>query len=179
MSLRKKLYGFFVVISLMSMGISCAKKADHIEKGPGVQADGDSSSLEGDGKNGEGENGAIEESEDAIIDKLDFSRIHFEYDQFSLTATAKAILDHHAELLKKYPRIKLKIVGHCDERGSNEFNLALGNKRAQEIKNYLANLGVDSARLITESLGEEQPIKLEKSEEAFALNRRGEFTAQK
>ncbi len=174
--LRKILYLFFVVF-LFSI-LSCAKKTDVTGKTSGKDGR-ENASLEGNETSGGQDTDAIAENEEAIISQLDFTRIHFEYDQFTLTSTAKAVLDHHAELLKKYPKIVLKIVGHCDERGSNEYNLALGSKRAQEIKNYLVTLGVTENRLITESLGEEQPVKLEKTEESFAFNRRGEFSAQK
>ena len=179
MFFRKKMYVFFMSLSLSIFVLSCAKKSDVAGKTPGKgDTQGEGSTL-GDESRGGRDIDAIAENEEAIISQLDFTRIHFEYDQFSLTSTAKAVLDHHAELLKKYPKIVLKIVGHCDERGSNEYNLALGSKRAQEIKNYLVTLGVTENRLITESLGEEQPVKLEKTEESFALNRRGEFSAQK
>ncbi|WP_303722661.1 peptidoglycan-associated lipoprotein Pal [Malonomonas rubra] len=103
------------------------------------------------------------------------ARIHFDFDQYLLTDTAKNILENNAKLLKAAPVVKVKIEGHCDERGSDEYNLALGEKRALATMNYLVSLGVSADRLSIISYGEEMPLDPAKTEEAWAKNRRAEF----
>ena len=104
-----------------------------------------------------------------------FKNIPFNYDQFSLTPQACAILDNVAEWMKSNTGKMVLIEGHCDERGTNEYNLALGDRRANSAKTYLMQLGVDSARIYTISYGEERPIAIGSTESAWAKNRRGEF----
>jgi peptidoglycan-associated lipoprotein len=104
-----------------------------------------------------------------------FKNIPFNYDQFSLTPQACAILDRVAEWMKSNTAKMVLIEGHCDERGTNEYNLALGDRRANSAKTYLMQLGVDAARIYTISYGEERPIAVGSTEAAWAKNRRGEF----
>jgi len=104
-----------------------------------------------------------------------FKNIQFDYDQFSLTPQARAILDRVAEWMKGNPAKLLLVEGHCDERGTNEYNLALGDRRANSVKTYLTQLGVDAARIYTISYGEERPLDPGHGEAAWAKNRRGEF----
>jgi peptidoglycan-associated lipoprotein len=104
-----------------------------------------------------------------------FKNIPFNYDQFSLTPQACAILDNVAEWMKSNTAKMVLIEGHCDERGTNEYNLALGDRRANSAKTYLMQLGVDSARIYTISYGEERPLAVGSTEAAWSKNRRGEF----
>jgi len=106
-------------------------------------------------------------------------RIHFDFDQYVLTSEAKDTLARNAELLKAAPSIKVQIEGHCDERGSDEYNLALGEKRALATKNYLASLGVATDRMSIISYGEEIPLDPAHTEAAWAKNRRADFKAQR
>lgn len=107
-------------------------------------------------------------------------RIYFEFDAFVLSQTARDTLSRNAEaLLKKMPNAKVSIEGHCDERGSDEYNLALGEKRAKAAMSYLITLGVPAARLSIISYGEEKPLDPGHSEEAWAKNRRAEFVIVK
>lgn len=99
-------------------------------------------------------------------------RIYFGYDQHSLTYEAKEVIENQSLWLKKYPNINLVIEGHCDERGTREYNLALGEKRAVSVRNYLVALGIDPARLETISYGKERPAVTGSDEEAWAQNRR-------
>ena len=122
---------------------------------------------------GAGEFTAIDPN-DPVLSAV-FKNILFDYDQFSLTPQARATLDGIAEWMKNNPRKMLMIEGHCDDRGTNEYNLALGDRRANSAKTYLAQLGVDSARIYTISYGEERPIATGRTEAAWAQNRRGEF----
>ena len=106
-------------------------------------------------------------------------RIHFDFDQYVLTYDAKQILGKNANLLKAAPSVKVQIEGHCDERGSDEYNLALGEKRAIAAKNYLTSLGVAASRLSVISYGEEMPLDPAHTEAAWAKNRRAEFKAKR
>jgi len=122
---------------------------------------------------GAGEFTAIDPS-DPVLSAI-FKNILFNYDQFSLTPQACAILDSIGAWMKGNPGKVLMIEGHCDDRGTNEYNLALGDRRANSAKTYLVQLGVDSARIYTISYGEERPIVDGSNESAWAKNRRGEF----
>jgi len=104
-------------------------------------------------------------------------RIHFDYDKSDIKPEYVDDLKKNAEFMKKNPQYKYLIEGHCDERGSNEYNIALGERRANATKKYLIGLGVDADRMITKSWGEEKPLDLGKTESAYALNRRAEFFA--
>lgn len=109
----------------------------------------------------------------------DLMRIYFDFDQYVLTDSAKDQLASNARLLKAAPAVKVQIEGYCDERGSDEYNLALGEKRALATKNYLVSLGVAAGRLSIISYGEEMPLDPANTEEAWAKNRRAEFKAQR
>jgi peptidoglycan-associated lipoprotein len=102
-------------------------------------------------------------------------RIFFDYDSYLLTQTARETLNKHAEWLKANSSAKLQIEGHCDERGSDEYNLALGEKRAKSAQNYLVTLGIAKDRLPTISYGKEKPLDQGHDETAWAKNRRAEF----
>jgi peptidoglycan-associated lipoprotein len=103
------------------------------------------------------------------------STIYFDFDEYILTEEAREILNENAEWMRENPRIKIKIEGHCDERGTVEYNLALGQKRADSTKDYLAILGIDPKQLSTVSYGEEVPVDPGQNELAWAKNRRAEF----
>ena len=98
--------------------------------------------------------------------------VNFSVDQFDIDATARRILDSQADWLGRNPRVRITIEGHCDERGTREYNLALGDRRANAAKNYLAARGVDPARMTTISYGKERPAALGSDEESWAQNRR-------
>jgi peptidoglycan-associated lipoprotein len=104
--------------------------------------------------------------------------INFDYDKFDLTATARDILADHARVLRNRTEVRVQIEGHCDERGTVEYNLALGDKRAKAVANYLASLGVERSRLSTISYGKERPADSRQNEAAWAKNRRAEFRIQ-
>ncbi len=103
------------------------------------------------------------------------SRVHFAYNQFTLDEEARGILEKNATYLKANPTLRIVIEGHCDERGSDEYNLALGERRALAARSYLVSLGIPAARLSTISYGEELPLVAAANEEAWAQNRRAEF----
>jgi peptidoglycan-associated lipoprotein len=101
--------------------------------------------------------------------------INFDYDQATVRSSDQATLDRKAAILVANPNVKLRISGHADERGSDEYNLALANRRAAAAKRYLENKGVDGSRLEVISYGEERPLNPGSDETAFAQNRRDEF----
>jgi len=111
---------------------------------------------------------------DTVVATLD--RIFFDFDSFILTQTSRDTLSRNADyLLKKQPNARVLIEGHCDERGSDEYNLALGEKRARATRDYLVTLGVAANRLSVISYGEEKPLDPAHTDEAWAKNRRAEF----
>lgn len=100
-------------------------------------------------------------------------RVFFGYDSYSLTPEAQQIVAQQAEWMKRYPNVRLSIEGHCDERGTREYNLALGERRANALKTFLTGQGVDMSRVSTISYGKERPAVMGDSAEAWAQNRRG------
>jgi len=101
--------------------------------------------------------------------------ILFDYDRASLSETAKTVLANKAEYLVKNPDIQIKIEGHCDERGSNEYNLGLGERRAAAARKYLITFGVSSSMIETITYGEENPVCTEHYESCWRQNRRAKF----
>ncbi len=101
--------------------------------------------------------------------------IHFDYDKFDIREDAKPVLQADANWLKKWRSVKILIEGHCDERGTEDYNLALGEKRAASAFDYLVSLGVPAERMKTISYGKSQPLDMGKDEAAWAKNRRDNF----
>ena len=102
--------------------------------------------------------------------------INFDYDQAVIRQNDQGTLDRKASILGANPNVKIQISGHADERGSDEYNLALGNRRAAAAKRYLENKGIDASRMDVVSYGEERPLNPGHDEAAYAQNRRDEFT---
>jgi len=100
---------------------------------------------------------------------------YFDYDKADIRPDARVALSTTADFLKRYPSIKVTIEGHCDERGSTEYNLGLGDRRASAVKQYLVSLGVSADRLSTVSFGKEKPFCTEHNEACWQQNRRGHF----
>jgi len=101
--------------------------------------------------------------------------IHFDYDKSDIMPDDRANLDRKAAILAANPSAKIQIAGNCDERGSTEYNLALGNRRALAAKQYLVSKGVDGSRIETVSYGSERPVAQGSSEAAWAQNRNDQF----
>ena len=101
--------------------------------------------------------------------------IYFEFDEYGLRARAKQDLQHNAKLLGMRKDARVEIQGNCDDRGTGEYNLALGKKRAEAARRYLIDLGVNSSRVTTISFGEENPVVRGQNEAAWAKNRRDDF----
>ncbi len=101
--------------------------------------------------------------------------IYFDYDKFDIRPDAIPVLQANAEFLRKYSQLTISLEGHCDERGSAEYNLGLGDRRATSAKEYLISLGIDGNRIRTISYGKERPICSEATEECWQRNRRAHF----
>ncbi len=101
--------------------------------------------------------------------------IHFAFDSSALSSEAKELLKKKAQWLKENPNVTVTIEGHCDERGTTEYNLALGERRASAVQSYLQDLGIGGFRLDTVSFGEERPLDPGQTEAAYAKNRRAQF----
>jgi peptidoglycan-associated lipoprotein len=104
-----------------------------------------------------------------------FVDVHFDYNKSDIRPSERPILEGIARYMKEHPQLIIKVEGHCDERGSNEYNMALGERRALSIRSHLADLGVAPERIYTISYGEERPLCAEATESCWARNRRGHF----
>ena len=109
-----------------------------------------------------------------ILSKV-FADINFEFDQYRVLDHDVPTLEGVAAWLRENPEVRVLVEGHCDERGTNEYNMALGEQRALAARRYLVNLGIDSGRLTTISYGEERPISFGSTEDAWSENRRAHF----
>lgn len=114
----------------------------------------------------------------AARDQLMSENIYFEFDSSALSAVSQDILKRKANWLRNNPNAYVVIEGHCDERGTNEYNLALGDRRANSAKTFLVDLGISASRLKTISYGEERPADPRSNEEAWAKNRRAQFVLE-
>lgn len=159
---------------VLSMEAACKKKKKDHDK------DGDkdkSTKVEDSFKAPRPDEGDVLSKDLREISEKYLHDVHFDFDKSDIRDDAKPVLEENAAFLKKYPTIKIVVEGHCDERGSVEYNLALGERRAKAAKNYLATLGVDASRMTTVSYGKELPLDPGHSEEAWAKNRRAHFLA--
>jgi len=130
-------------------------------------------------KESQPETEAVKESSSSLAEKLNaqgvLKRVHFDFDKYDLRPDAVRTLGDDASTMKQYAQFKVRIEGHCDERGTVEYNLALGEKRARATRDYLVSLGTPAQRLRIISYGKERPIDPGHNEEAWAANRRAEL----
>src|SRR5438445_4257569 len=117
---------------------------------------------------------ALGRTTDAVRTML-ATMIHFDFDKSNIRPDDAGALDQKISILQANPNLRIRISGHCDERGSDEYNLALGNRRATSAKQYVVSHGIDAGRIETVSYGEERPIAQGHDETAWAQNRRDEF----
>ncbi len=103
-------------------------------------------------------------------------RVFFAFNEYTLTPQAQAVLSRQAAWLQEYPETRIKLAGNCDERGTREYNFALGARRAEAARAYLVSLGVDAARITTVSYGKERPLDPRSTEDAWSLNRNSTTT---
>jgi len=118
-------------------------------------------------------------TESKTVGGVTVSPVYFSFDDYTVNASSQTQLTKMAEQMKANKGTVIQVEGHCDERGSIEYNLALGERRAQAVKNFLTNLGVEPARLSTISYGEERPASEGHDEAGWQKNRRAEFNVTK
>ena len=121
------------------------------------------------------QSGPLPGSDEEFVSEVG-DRVFFALDMSGLASEAQATLDRQAVWLKSYPGITVTIQGHCDERGTREYNLALGERRAAAVRDYLVGSGIDPGRIGTLSYGKERPVAFGSDEESWAKNRRGVTT---
>lgn len=148
--------------------------------GLGLALSGCSSAQKKDDKEGGGVPTAAFADEAAGADSdsgraMGLQTVFFPYDSFTLDGAAKAALKSNAEIMKDKSSLKIQIEGHCDQRGGIQYNIALGEKRANATRKYLQDMGVDGSRITVISFGKEKPLDTGTSEEAYAKNRRANF----
>lgn len=118
--------------------------------------------------------GSFAETREAVPG-INFSPVYFGFDSYQLAPAEVSKIEQVAQHLLQNRAHLVLVDGHCDERGSNEYNLSLGEQRAQTVRSYLVSLGIAGDRVQTRSFGEEKPVAFGRSEETYRLNRRGEF----
>ncbi len=146
------------------MGAGCAKKQVASTPGAGGEGQGGMNAAELAARE-------LEEAKRILVTE----KIYFAFDSSELTAEARNILNRKADVLKSKRDLKVLVEGHCDERGTDEYNMALGNRRSHATYKYLVTLGVSERQLETISYGEERPVDPGHTESAWANNRRCEF----
>ncbi len=113
--------------------------------------------------------------EEPPVPPLQLSSVYFDFDKYDIRSDAQVILSENGKSLTEHPEATIRIEGNCDERGTEQYNLALGEKRANAAKDYLVNYGIEGSRMTTISYGKERPVALGHNEEAWAKNRRDDF----
>jgi len=111
---------------------------------------------------------------DEVPRDLRMATIYFDFDKSEIRSDQRSSIINNGQLLSRYKKVKILVEGHCDERGTNEYNLALGQRRADAVKAFLVDYGIDSSRISTMSYGEERPVDTGHNETAWAKNRRSE-----
>lgn len=159
--------------ALLVVGCSSKKKGDGLSAGEGEAGYGEET-LGADGAKGGGSLALAQQGRSAA-DTGPLRDVHFDYDSFELDEPSRQTLQENAEWLKDHPNTRVEIEGHCDDRGTVEYNLALGAKRAAAAKSYLVALGIGRDRLTTISYGEELPLCHEETESCWSENRRAHF----
>jgi len=161
-------HGFLLALVIITLaGFGCAKKevTDPQGSGGGQIYDGDELPL-------------TEQERQAAM-RISNGVIYFAYDSYALDTTAKSILTQSAEIIRQFPALRVTIEGHCDERGTEEYNLALGERRARAAYDFLLNLGISSNQLEMVSFGKLHPAVQGGGESAWSKNRRDEFKVYK
>ena len=184
----------FAILAILFFASGCgSKKVPEVTDEPGL-AEGEGVTVEQpetaigeedvetvDEGVGIGEQGRIDERpiSDMTLEEINaaefLKNIYFDFDKFDLTGEAIAQLDQNGKWLKQHPSVKVIIEGHCDERGTEEYNLALGERRANAAKSYLVRLGIAASRMMVVSYGESRPLDPRSGEAAWARNRRAHF----
>ncbi len=169
MSPRSPIMGIVFLFVLLAVVSGCSKKVVKPDLAPAPPLPGLTGRSQSDP--------IVEKDLQAVQASL--RTIPFDYDQYSLTQTAQEALQYNADILKRAQNVRVLVEGHCDERGTTEYNLALGERRAQSARDYLVSLGTMPRRLSTVSYGSELPVASGHDEAAWAQNRRVYFRVSK
>ena len=168
------IFRIFMMLAMVFTLTACSSKDKGMEQGPVVVQE-DMTNMGGTGDNSmysEDLAGPTAGSpQDFVVNVGD--RVFFGYDRYDLTPEAQHTLQMQAEWLKRYPNVNVTVEGHCDERGTREYNLALGERRANSVKSYLVALGISPDRVNTISYGKERPAVVGTGASVWAQNRRG------
>ncbi len=168
------------VVTIVLLGAGCAKKAAQARSEPAQIGATGPSAEELRAREEAERRRRIAESQvgrpaDVTPGMSVMDQVYFDFNDATLREDAKATLTRNAEWLRTNPQVRVQVEGNCDERGTEEYNLALGDRRAQVVKGYLASLGIDGSRLSTISYGKEHPVDPGHNEDAWSRNRRAEF----
>lgn len=169
-----------LALSLVFMFPACAKKAAKVEpaQGPAVEQVEEPTAQVEKPVLSEEELFQQKSLEDLNKDQV-LKRIHFDFDMYSIREDMKPLLQANANWLLKFPSVEVLVEGHCDERGTIEYNIALGEKRAEAAKNYLVSLGMNPAKVKIISYGKSKPLVQGVDEATYFQNRRAEFVITK
>lgn len=160
------------LISLLATVLTLSSCANLKKKEGATDSSPDSAQMD-DGKNA---GMALELNGDSDTNKAGaLKTVYFDFNSANLSSETKDALNNNAQFLKTNPTVKVQVEGHCDERGGVQFNLALGEKRAKGVREYLTAQGIDSGRLSIISLGKEKPVSFGHDEESWSKNRRANF----
>jgi peptidoglycan-associated lipoprotein len=171
-------------VSAMLFTVSCAKEAVQVqpavtEAPPQPEPQEDLAAKQrAEQERLEAERLEAERAAAAALAEFQNQHVYFEFDSSALQPTAQEVLSRKAEYMRTNAGINVTVEGHCDERGTDAYNMALGERRANAAKDYLVNLGIDAGRLNTISYGEERPLDYGHNEEAWAKNRRDQFVVE-
>ena len=158
----RKTTAMIAAITMLAVG-ACAKKAPE-QLPPAPEGTGTDMGNTG--------TGVVPGSQEDFVASVSSDRIFFDFDQYNVDAEDQATLRSQAQWLQRNPAVRVTLEGHADERGTRDYNIALGERRANAAKNYLASLGIDPGRINVISYGKERPAALGSDEAAYARNRR-------
>jgi len=179
-TMRKTIAVWVIMLAMVFLFTSCAKKKPVVAPTP------EPVSVEVEDVDKKVEKPALTEEEifqQKTVEELNkaahLKRINFDFDRFFVREDMKPILQANADWLRRFPTVEIVIEGHCDERGTVEYNMALGEKRAQSARNYLVSLGIPANRVKTVSYGKNRPLVPGVDEASYFQNRRAEFVITK
>ena len=163
---------FIMAIAALFVASACTTVTD-TDSGAGGSGESTKSSSSSSSSSVESKSAEILPGSQADLVSNVGDRVLFEYDSSDLTPEARRTLERQAAWLKRYSNVSVTVEGHCDERGTREYNLALGERRATAVSNFLVALGINGARIMTISYGKEKPVALGSNDTAWSQNRRG------
>ncbi|HJN74513.1 MAG TPA: peptidoglycan-associated lipoprotein Pal [Myxococcota bacterium] len=154
----------------LTMAATCKRNKGEVTEVPPELTDGTADGTDGSGSE---DASTIPQHVQTIVDN--FNKVYFDFDVSELSPESRAALDANIQILQVHPNVKVQVQGHADERGATEYNLALGDRRANAVKDYMISSGVAPSRLAVISYGEEAPLTGDSNERAWSQNRRAEF----